>query len=168
MRRLGLLLVLASWGCGSGGSTDAASFDASDGSLLGLDVTGAPVDLSPLDAPFVDPAVCGVGFPAYTTMIALGLVDAGSCFDRPTVPCDDGGGNQLVGQMTDVVYGCDGHFLESYYRVVFSEGCPTYLCLGGGADTAAIRACLPSALNASRFACAEGVPFWRAGSTGLP
>jgi hypothetical protein len=168
MRGLGFVLLLACLGCGGG----SGAFDASDASpRFRLDVVSIPVDVSVVDAPYVDPAVCGQGWPEYKVMIALDPVDAGACASRPTVPCESDGGVafQLTGQMRALVQGvCRGPLHASFYRVVFSEGCATHLCLWGAADSAAIRACLPTALSASRFACAEAVPYWEDGESTLP
>lgn len=167
MRSWGVVFVLFSFACGSSPtSKDAASrFDG-----RGFD-SNPPVVLGGLDSNLVVYAdSCTWAIANRTEGTPLDLdEDAASCESRPTVPCENDAGAEptLAVQMGALVHNCQGGLLESFYTVTFTQGCADHLFLSGMADVDAIRTCMVSALNASRFACAEQVSCWADGYSTL-
>jgi hypothetical protein len=167
MRSLGVVFVLFSFACGSSpASKDAASqFDG-----RGFD-SNLPVDLGGLDSNLVvyaDSCAWAIANRSEGTPLDQD-VDAGSCESRPTVSCENDAGAEptLAAQMGALVGNCQGALSESFYTVTFTQGCADHLFLYGLADFDATRTCMVSALNASRFACAEQVSCWAVGSSTL-
>jgi hypothetical protein len=129
------------------GRFDAKAFDAG-GSDANLALDADLCAYTPFDV--TDAGVCVI--PNLASTVSLG-VDAGSCENRPTVPCN----GQCDSQMADVASTCGGLPVETSFVVTFSQGCADHLYPSPGLSALfpTIVNCLARGLDESRFACAE-------------